>query len=476
MFSNKQYDIVLVQPPAKQHIEQYDTPDYPAIGIGYVGGYLEKKFGHTPAIVDARLARLTIEETVRAVVRLQPKVVGISSLTHTVLIANELANHIKKQLPTAQLVLGGVHATFLPERSLKEFPVFDYVVAGEGEKAFGTLVTDIIDGKKPGKIKGVCYFDKGHFIDNGRSDYIQDLDDVDSPGYHLFDQEVLKKNLKTLPVITQRGCPFTCNFCSRPYGKTVRKRTNSSVIQEINENISRYSPNKIEFYDETFSADRAKTLDLCQQLNEKQFQVPWICSTHVSKIDEQLIDAMIRAGCNDIRTGVESGNLQIIKQMGKAISHEQILKAYTILKKKNITTTAFFLMGHPNENHKTLWETIRFAILLNADKTAIGIMVPYPGTKIWQMATQGTHGYKKLSTNWQDYNKQLGNAVELEHIPRRMLEFYQIVCYGLIFLVNLRFRDFFSMLSENKNLVRKIIIKICTGKSDENSAQTQSKE
>ena len=123
-FTKNQFDVVLIQPPAEVIIEQYDKPNYPAIGIAYVGNYLEKNESITPVLIDARLSRLTLDETVDETVALRPKIVGISAMTHMIHTTAKLAGKIKKKISDIKIVLGGVHGTFLPERTLNEFSVF----------------------------------------------------------------------------------------------------------------------------------------------------------------------------------------------------------------------------------------------------------------------------------------------------------------------------------------------------------------
>jgi len=146
--------------------------------------------------------------------------------------------------------------------------------------------------------------------------------------------------------------------------------------------------------------------------------------------------------------------------MGKGVTRERIIQARRILKQARITTMGFFILGHPGETRASIWRSIRFAAKLNPDVAAFGILVPYPGTETWDLATRGQGGYRKLSADWRDYNKQLGNAVELEKIGRREIELYQMLGYLLVYLLNLRFRDLFRVGRENSVLALSILAKI----------------
>ncbi len=461
-FPRSQYDVVLVQPPAKIVRERYDQPSYPAIGVAYVGGFLDNDTGVRPAIIDARLGRLSIEETVERIVALRPRIVGISAMTHMISDAAMVAERVKRILKGVWIVLGGVHGSFLPERTKREFPVFDFIVVGEGEVAFSKLVGCILDGRPFESIKGLCFEREGEIATPRKGEIPSTLDELGEPGWHLFDQQAMEGFCRELPVMTQRGCPFGCNFCSRPYGRLVRQRTPGMVLDEIEKNSARYNIERVEFWDETFTVDKRHTAAICQGFLDRGLtaRLRWKCQVHANTVDEELARLMKESGCILAAMGVESGNGDILARMNKGINLERIHQVRRIFKQTEIPVLAFFIFGHPHETWKSILDTMKFAVRLNADETAIGIMVPYPGTDVWEMATRERGGYKKLSTNWQDYNKQLGNAVELEGISRRQIEFAQVLAYSLVFLLNMRFGDFARSLHRHYRLAFSILYKI----------------
>ncbi len=457
---NTQYDVVLVHPPADALVEYLDAPDFPNIGIAYLGDYLEKHLSVTPALLDARLARLSLNETLDQIVSLRPRMVGITAMTHMINMAAALAKGVRERLPGARLILGGVHATFLPEQTLKEFPQFDIVVVGEGEIPLARLVESLLNGGDYKSIEGLCFSNNGVLINNGRAKPVEDLNELGKPAWHLFDQEVVRKYCRKIPIITSRGCPFKCNFCSRPYGQKFRKRRADLVVEEMAEHSAQLSLRHFWFFDENFSLDKKKIEELCLDLLDKRLDFTWETSVHVNTIDRQVAGLMKQAGCFRVGFGVESGNEQIIRSMGKGITKRRVLEAHKLLKKEGFITTSFFILGHPGETRKTIWDTIRFAVQLNADQTSIAIVVPYPGTQVWELALQGRGGYRKLSPKWSDYNKLIGNAIEIEGISRREMEILQMLGIGFIFLFNLRFHNLWIMFRENEQLVLKILKKI----------------
>lgn len=461
-FPKPQYNVVLVYPPSEVILEMYDLPDFPNIGIAYLGGYLEKHTGIIPALIDAKLSRLSLEETVAKILDLNPKVVGMGAMTPMIMTASRIFAALKKAQPQIVTVLGGFHASTLPERTLKEFPMVDYVCVGEGEMAFAELSQRVLDGKDPTGIPGIWRRLGERIVGSGSGAIPATLDELGEPAWHLYEQDVMAQYCRTVPVMGQRGCPFGCTFCSRPYGRTVRRRSSALVADEIVRNIDRYHPEKVHFYDETFSVNKKHTLELCDELIARGVpqRAKWTSMVHANTIDMEVAQRMKDAGCIYVGYGVESGDDDIIAQMNKGVSKKRIIETRRILKKVGITTMGFFMVGHPNETRHTMWRTIKFAARLNPDVAAIGIMVPYPGTEIWDLANKGEGGYVKLSPNWDDYNKQLGNAVQLKNLSRREIEMFQVLGYALIFILNLRFIDLFKVARKHIKLLTAMLLKL----------------
>lgn len=466
-FQKSQYDVVLINPPARVVREHYDEPDYPAIGIAYIGNYLETHGGIAPAIIDGKLGRLTVAETVSRAAMLRPKVVGLTSMTHMIAVTAQIAEELKCALPDVTVVLGGFHGSFLPERTLQEFPVFDYIVVGEGEMAFTELVGKLLSDGEVGDIPGLCYRRNGQAITNGRGAIPETLDELGEPGWHLFDPEAIEEHCVTLPIMSQRGCPFSCNFCSRPYGQMVRQRSPARVVDEIEASFKRHAVKKYAFYDETFTVVKDHVRGICRHLAERGLSsdIEWESMVHANTVNKALIQTMKNAGCTYLGFGVESGHEDIIKAMKKGVTKERILKAAKIFKEVGVRFGAYFILGHPNESHRSLVDTIRFAVRLNADITAFGIMVPYPGTEVWELAQRGEGGYQKLSLDWEDYNKQVSSAVELRRISRRKLKIFQLAAYLSVYLFHMRFRAMGRAIVANPDRLKYILASIVRSNS-----------
>lgn len=443
--------VLLLNPPAEVPRESYDTPDYPSISIGYLASYLLKK-GIDVKVFDAKLGRKTVEQTISEIISLRPKILGISSFTHMIMTADKIATAVKKILPDTTIVVGGFHVTFLPERSLKEFPVYDFLIVGEGELALYALVEALLNGHGYKDIPGVAFRKNGKYIVNGRGEIPDCLDELGMPAWDLFPKEDMEKYVKRLPLITQRGCPFHCNFCSRPYGNKVRTRSIEHIVAEVERDLTEYGCNELVFYDETFTVNKKHVFGLCNMFIEKRLneRFNWYAGVHANTVDLELLRKMKQAGCFYLGFGVESGDEDIIASMGKGVTKERVIKAAKMIKQAQIPLGTFFLFGHPNETLKQCKETIALAVAMNPKIPCFGIVVPYPGSQIWELASRGQGGYKLISQDWSDYNKQIGNSVELDGLPRNTLERLQLEAYAKVYLYNLRWLELFKILYTNR--------------------------
>ncbi len=448
-------EVLLVNPPAEIVRECYDTPDYPAIGIGYVAGYLQSH-GVPCAVIDGKLARRTLADVIDEIVERGPRVLGLTAMTHMIVTAHKIAAVVKARSPRTTVVLGGFHGSFLPERTLREFPSFDHIVVGEGEIAFLKLVRAVQAGEDPSGIQGVASREGEHVRLNGRGEIPEHLDELGMPAWELFPPA------KMYPVMSQRGCPFGCNFCSRPYGRKLRQRSVPHVIAEMKRNIERFGCTVTDFYDETFTVRKDYVADLCRAIVDEGIdrRVRFWAYVHANTIDVPTARLMKAANFTEVGFGVESGNLQIMRRMQKGVGPDDVLRAAGIFREAGLKFGAYFIIGHPHETEAAVRDTIRLAAKVNPDSVAFGLMVPYPGTEIWEMVTRGQGGYKLISVNWEDFNKQIGNALELENLPRKTMERLQLEAYLTVYLRNLRFRELLGAAWSNRRRIAFILGKI----------------
>ena len=439
--------VALINPPPPQRTERWDRADFPHIGLGYLAGVLRSQ-DIPVAVLDGKLERIGVVEVLARLREFAPGLVGLSAMTHEIEIAADLAQQIKRALPGTPVVVGGVHATALPAQTLREFPVFDAAIFGEGERTLVEVVRAREAGVPPAKIAGLAWRREGAVVQEPARPWLsaQELEQLPFPAWDLFPRA------RTYPVLTARGCPFGCIFCARPYGRIARIRSAESVLKEFAWLLDSVQPGYIKVYDETFGIDRERTRALLDGLCAMDVprRVRWWAHTRVSLADESLLEHMARAGCDHVGFGIESGNPEILRGISKDVDLEKAARLVAAAKRAGMATEGFYIIGLPHETRATAWDTIRYAAGLNTRHVSIGLMVPYPGTEIYEMARRGAGGYRLISSDWRDFNKQLGHALELEGLTRPEMERLQLIGYVYFFLRNGRVVDFLRFCWQNR--------------------------
>jgi anaerobic magnesium-protoporphyrin IX monomethyl ester cyclase len=395
------------------------------VGLGYLAAYLEHNGIHCQ-IIDGKLGEFSLDQIIKKVAVKKPLIVGLSAMTPDIMPASKIAQHIKEEMPGTFVVLGGAHAIAMPGETLKEFPEIDFVVTGEGEETFVELVHSISGARNYHEIRGLGFREGEEIIINPPRDYIRNLDKLPFPAWDKFNSDN-----RTYFIQSARGCPYRCSFCMRSSGEIVRNRTPENVVEEIEWLVKNHNPKDIIFIDETFTLKKKRVLQLTDLIMKKGLhkKIGWVAQTRVDKGNPEVFARMKAAGCKRIEFGVESGNQEILNRVDKGIKLKQAEETLRMAKNIGFQTACTFILGHPYETEKTIQDTIDFAVKLNPDSLSFGIMSPYPGTKIWDMANAGKGNYKLLSRKWEEFVRFGGGCLELENLPRRRLEILQVKAY-----------------------------------------------
>jgi radical SAM superfamily enzyme YgiQ (UPF0313 family) len=188
-------------------------------------------------------------------------------------------------------------------------------------------------------------------------------------------------------------------------------------------------------------------------------RLTWSCQTHVNTIDAGLARLMRAAGCDWVGLGIETADETAMSAMGKGINRDRVMRAVADLRAAKLRFHAFFILGQPNETYATAKRTVDFAVDMNPDGAVFGIMVPYPGTRVRALAERDEGGYRELSSNWNDYNKQIGHAVQFAGIPRKRLERLQMLGYLRVYVENGRTFELLRMVPRFTTLAVHMILK-----------------
>jgi len=442
--------VVLIHPPARSEFDKH-WARFPVLGLAYIAASLRAS-GHEVVLLDGKLDQLTSQEICRRAALATPDLVGITAMTVEFPQAAAIAHEIKS-LTGVPIAVGGAHINAVGAEALRECGAFDFACVGEGEHLVNE-VADALAGLRPcATIAGLCYRDSGGIRTNPARPYPASYDDLPFPAWDLFrlgDQ---------IPVLTHRGCPYQCNFCSHNSGFKARYRSPDNVLDEIGTVIERFNPTVIRFEDETFGLHVKRTKAILDGILSRGFEtrVRFSAQTRVDRIDEDFITLLKRANFETLELGVESGNPDVLKAVKKGITLEQVERAVALAKKHRLRVWCKFILGHPHETTATMRDTARFISKLNPQRLSVALMTPFPGTPIHTMAVRGEGGYRMIGHGWQQFDKYSSGALELDTASLGTLKLYQIWCYARLYLWNFRVLELLRLVIEHRALALEMI-------------------
>ncbi len=361
----------------------------PPLGILSIATLLNKK-GYNVQILDPSPEDVKFFKEIKD---FNPDVLGISILTTQYERAKEIAEWAKENLKNVILVGGGIHPTALPKRTLKELGL-DAVVIGEGEITFLDLVENLSNRSKWKNIKGLCFKLGDEIIINEPRELIEDLDTIPYPDRSLINFEQYLRppgNIRGLifhratSLISSRGCPYYCTFCSSHtlFGRKIRYRSVDNVIAEIDELVNKYKIDALWFLDDTLMEKPDWTSNLCKEIRRRQYNFKWGCQGHVRKVTKELLQEMKNSGCVQIEFGVESGSPRILKVLKKGTTPDDVKRAFSICRSLGIRTLANFMIGNPEEKVEDLEMSYRLARIIKPDHVVVTFTTPMPGSELY---------------------------------------------------------------------------------------------
>ena len=388
--------ITLVNPPYPHTGHQH--PPFIPLSLGYLGAVSEKS-GHEVNVIDCQAERLEPEDFRKRIGQTDADVVGITSTTLTYKSALRIASVTKEVLPECTAVLGGCHASFWDENALKECPSLDLIVRREGEITFLELLEKLENKSSLNSVKGITFRKSdGEITKNEDRPFMENLDDLPFPAFHLFPLSSFRRVGKIIfPLTTSRGCVYWCDFCTavRMFGRKYRMRSPKNVVDEIEMLHNKYGESQFAFYDDAFTVDLGRVEKICDEIRQRKLAIHWDCEARVDMVNRSLLQKMSAAGCMAVWFGVESGSQLIIEKMHKKIKLDQTRNAFKTARELGIMTIASVVLGFPSETEQTAWETINFVKELNPGDVGFYIATPYPGTPLYDLVKES--GWLKIT-------------------------------------------------------------------------------
>jgi len=354
--------VILISPPSPFLIDQ---KAFPPLGLLYVAGFLEHN-GIDISVADLANKETELENALEPY--MNADIYGITSTSPQYPQALKILKVLRRRNTKARVVIGGAYPSSLPDKCIQDG--FDFVVAGEGEEAMLRLITNIEEEHAPGIVNAT---------------YIQEMDSIPFPGRHLIDINSFAYNIddgRGTTLITSRGCPYTCSFCSKEvWQRGTRFHSTEYVISELEHIIDKYDFKHFLFLDDTITIHKKRLLELCARM--EPLNIKWRCYARTTTTREMLI-AMKKAGCVEIGVGVESGSQKILDIVDKKETVEQNSAFVELCKQVGITANVFIMIGLPGEDYETVEETRRWMERVRPDKFGFNIFMPYAGTPVYK--------------------------------------------------------------------------------------------
>ncbi len=382
-------DILLINPYNETGCGINEATVEVPVGLLSLAATLEKRKINV-SILDAYAMQLPEYKVIDTIKSLRPNIVGIYVNIFSFLQAISYTEKIKKISKDIIVIWGGPHPTVVTESCFKKSKV-DFVVIGEGESTLLEFMENRMNKSNLAHIKGLAYRQGSHFKINSPRERIVDLDSLPLPAYHLLpDMRYYKTRARKRPfmgIITSRGCPFNCIYCSKDVFKSrITMRSPENIMEEIDLLVNRYKVRQIDILDDNFAVDRRRVERLCDLLIERNYK---ICinlqlGIRADKVDEGLLRKMRRAGVFKLAFGVETGNELVLREIKKQLDLDEVLEASYLARKCGIIVVGYFMIGLPGDNEQTLQETIDFAIKMNPHIANFMMTIPFYGTELYR--------------------------------------------------------------------------------------------
>ena len=412
LFSKK---VALINPP-NNYILPSNVPSFlidgnkgylPPLGLMYLASYLRSHSEHDLLFIDALVEGLTYDEIARKVVDFGAEIVGIGVITFYLYDCIKVAESIRRMAPNITIIMGGPHVAIFPDETA-QLACCDYALKGECEMTFHDLINALPDVEAVKKIGGVFFVEEdGLVFGNEDISLIGNIDALPSPDRSMIPYQkyssILSKDKRNAGFVTtifsSRGCPYKCIFCDRPnLGKSFRYHSPEYVVGEI-EAAYKLGIREFFFYDDTFSVNKRRVIEICELIIQKKLEITWDIRTRVNDVSYDLLKVMKQAGLVRIHFGVEAGSEEMLKVLKKGITKEKARMAFRDSEKLGIQRLAYFMFGSPGETVEQMRETIDFARELNPEFCHFAVLTPFPGTPIYlEMLQKGV-----CRDYWRDY-------------------------------------------------------------------------
>lgn len=382
--------------------EQKIMKPYPPLGILYISAWLDK-FKIDNDIFDTTFSKLTLFK--EYIIKDKPEVVAIYTNLMTKLNVLHMMDFIKSELPETFIIIGGPDVRYNKVEYLQAGA--NVAVIGEGEESMREIIETLDKGNKTefGHIDGLAYFSQSELITTKKRIRIKSVDELPLPNRHKINMQQYLDTWKSnhgksaMTVSTQRGCPYTCKWCSTAvYGQSYRRRSPKLVAEEFKYLKDVYNPDTIWFVDDVFTVSHKWLEAFAEEITKLDSSIPFECITRADRMNEDVVDWLKKAGCFRIWIGAESGSQKVVDLMDRRVDVNQVREMIKLTRKKSMEAGTFIMLGYPGEDEADIKETVKHLKESNPDHFTITIAYPIKGTPLYNEV-------EALQTDILDWNK-----------------------------------------------------------------------
>ena len=371
--------------------------ELPWLGMAYIAA-AARAVGHDVRVVDYEAVRRGWDAVASDIKSFAPDVVAMALFINNVDRCLRVGEVAKRVDPRIQVVLGGPQATIFPDQTIVQ-PEVDAIVISEAEISFCRLLAAMGDDEAMAEVAGIWFKSRaGEVIKNPRQPLIDPLDTIPAPALDLYPMDRYYPAIhiwgkRVANYVSSRGCPYECTFCEAKmtFGRTFRFHSPERVVTDLNDLHARYGFDSFQFYDDIFTTNRKRVLELCAKLGDNRRLYKWMCFTRTDLVDPELCRAMKDAGCYLVVFGCESGDQEVLDSIKKKLTVEENYEGIRIANAAGLRTLSSFMLGLPTESVEASKRTVSFALKSKLDYAVFPIFEPYPGTEIWEPALQHGH-------------------------------------------------------------------------------------
>lgn len=423
----------------------------------YAAGLCMKQ-GFEVDLIDCIARKMTQEQTVKMVMEKAPDYIMCELTTPTCSYDYGTIRMIREKHPACKIIVGGTHATAMPEQVLRECEAIDIIARREYDYIIGEIVRA---GNQLKDVRGIAYRNGKEIVLTAEREWLMDMDELPfvSTVYEKFldvnDYDYALAQSPMIQIFSARGCPFRCNFCNYPEtmgGRNVRKRSVGNFVDEL-QYIHDKMPYIKEIFieDDTFTVDKNRVAEICEEIQRRGLRLTWSCNVRAD-LPYDLMKKMKEAGCRLLVVGYESGSQKVLDETRKGITLEQSLEFAKNTKKLKLKVFGCFMIGLKGDDCSTIEETFRFAKKVYPDMCFFQQAVPFPGTGFYQWVKESGYLRTEDYSKWLNQDGYLDCLVDYPYADHKEIEklrdhlmsryYFSFTYIFKTFLMNLNWQEF----------------------------------